>query len=151
MKEFKEIVNRKAKYEYHFLQTYEAGIQLVGTEVKSIKTGTANLTDAYCLFKNGELYIKSLYIAEYHFGNVHNHETRRDRKLLLKKQELKKIERRVKEKNNTVIPYKIYLNERGMIKVEINVCQGKKSYDKRESIKSKDQKRELDRMKKIRL
>ena len=102
MKDFKEIKNRKAKFEYHFLQSYEAGITLVGTEVKSIKSGLANLTDAYCIYKNGELFIKSLYIAEYPFGNVHNHETRRDRKLLLKKTELKKIERRVKEKGNSV-------------------------------------------------
>ena len=151
LKEFKEIVNRKAKFEYHFIQTYEAGVTLVGTEVKSIKTGNANLTDAYCLFKNGELYIKNLYIAEYHFGNVHNHETRRDRKLLLKKTELKKIERRVNEKGNTVVPYRIYLNDRGIIKIEIHVAQGKKSYDKRDAIKAKDQKRDLDRMKKIKL
>lgn len=151
MKDFKEIVNRKAKFEYQFLQTYEAGITLTGTEVKSIKLGLANLSDAYCLFKNGELYVKSMYIAEYNFGNVHNHETRRDRKLLLKKAELKKIERRVNEKGNSVIPYKIYLNERGMIKVEIAVAQGKKSYDKRESIKSKDLKRDLDRIKKLKL
>jgi SsrA-binding protein len=151
VKDFKEIVNRKAKFEYQFLQTYEAGITLVGTEVKSIKLGLANLRDAYCLFKNGELYIKSLYIGEYPFGNVNNHETRRDRKLLLKKSELKKIERRVKEKGNTVVPYRIYLSERGMIKIEINVAQGKKSYDKREAIKSKDQKRDMERMKKIKL
>tara|TARA_B100000497_G_scaffold73037_1_gene81952 strand:- start:755 stop:1210 length:456 start_codon:yes stop_codon:yes gene_type:complete len=151
VKDFKEIKNRKAKFEYHFLQSYEAGITLVGTEVKSIKSGLANLTDAYCIYKNGELFIKSLYIAEYPFGNVHNHETRRDRKLLLKKTELKKIERRVKEKGNSVIPYRIYLSERGMIKVEIHVAQGKKSYDKRESIRSKDQKRDLDRIKKISL
>ncbi len=151
MKDFKEIKNRKAKFEYHFLQSYEAGITLVGTEVKSIKSGLANLTDAYCIYKNGELFIKSLYIAEYPFGNVHNHETRRDRKLLLKKTELKKIERRVKEKGNSVIPYRIYLSERRMIKVEIHVAQGKKSYDKRESIRSKDQKRDLDRIKKISL
>jgi len=151
VKDFKEIKNRKAKFEYHFLQSYEAGITLVGTEVKSIKSGLANLTDAYCIYKNGELFIKSLYIAEYPFGNVHNHETRRDRKLLLKKTELKKIERRVKEKGNSVIPYRIYLSERRMIKVEIHVAQGKKSYDKRESIRSKDQKRDLDRIKKISL
>ncbi|MEE9373740.1 MAG: SsrA-binding protein SmpB [Saprospiraceae bacterium] len=151
MKEFKEIVNRKAKYEYQFLSTYEAGITLVGTEVKSIKTGEANISDAYCLFNGGELIIKSLYIAEYRFGNLHNHETRRDRKLLLKKAELKKIERRVNEKGNTIVPYKIYLNERGLIKLEIAVAQGKKTYDKRESLKAKDQKREMDRIKKINL
>lgn len=151
MKDFKEIVNRKAKFEYHFLQSFEAGVTLVGTEVKSIKNGEANLSDSYCLFKDGELFIKSLYIAEYKFGNVHNHETRRDRKLLLKKTELKKIERRVREKGNSVIPYRIYMNDRGLIKIEIALAQGKKSYDKRDSIKAKDQKRDMDRMKKIRL
>ena len=145
----KEIVNRKAKFEYNFLQRYEAGITLVGTEVKSIKSGDANLTDAYCLFKNGELIIKSLYVAKYHHGNRNNHETRRDRKLLLKKTELKKLERRVNEKGLTVVPYKIYLSERGMIKLEICLSQGKKAFDKRQSIKEKDQKRELARMRKM--
>ena len=149
MKVFKEIVNRKAKFEYHFLQDYDAGIMLVGTEVKSIKAGNANLTDAYCLFRDGELFMKNLYIAEYNYGNVNNHETRRDRKLLLKKAELKKMQRRVKEKGYSVVPYKIYQNERGMIKVEIYTAQGKKSFDKRNAIKDKDQKREMDRMKKL--
>jgi len=151
LKDFKEIVNRKAKFEYQFLQSFEAGVTLVGTEVKSIKNGEANLNDAYCLFKDGELFIKSMYVAEYRFGNVHNHETRRDRKLLLKKTELKKIERRVNEKGNAVVPYRIYMSERGMIKLEIALAQGKKSYDKRDAIKAKDQKRDMDRMKKIRL
>jgi len=149
MKVFKEIVNKKARYEFNFLQSFEAGIMLVGTEVKSIKSGEANLTDAYCLFKNGELYIKNLYIAEYNFGNVHNHETRRERKLLLKKVELKKIERRSQEKGYSIVPYKIYQNERGIIKLEIHLAQGKKSYDKRNSIKDKDLKRDMDRMKKL--
>ena len=145
----KEIVNRKARFEYNFFQTYEAGITLVGTEVKSIKGGNANLRDAYCLFKNGELIIKSLFIAEYHHGNRNNHVTRRDRKLLLKKGELKKLERRVNEKGLTIVPYKIYLSERGMIKLEICLSQGKKSYDKRKIILERDQKRELARMKKM--
>lgn len=149
LKVFKEIINRKAKFEYQFLQSFEAGIMLVGTEVKSIKDGNANLTDAYCLFKDGELYIKSLYIAEYAFGNQHNHESRRDRKLLLKKLELKKIERRINEKGNTLVPYKIYLNDRGIIKVEVHLAQGKKSFDKRNSIKEKDLKRDMDRIKKM--
>ncbi len=145
----REIVNRKAKFEYHFLQKYEAGITLVGTEVKSIKAGNANLKDAYCIFKNGELYIKSLYIAEYRHGNRNNHETRRDRKLLLRRGELKKLERRVNEKGLTLVPYKIYLSKRGLIKVEISLAQGKKSYDKRAAIREKDQKRELDRLRKL--
>ena len=143
-----EIVNRRAKFEYHFLQSYEAGILLTGTEVKSIKSGNANLSDAYCLFMNGELYIKSLYIAEYSHGNVHNHETRRDRKLLLRRPELKKLDRRVREKGLTIVPHRIYISERGFIKIEIALAQGKRAYDKRESIKEKDVRRDLDRMKK---
>jgi SsrA-binding protein len=146
----REIVNRKAKFEYHFLQKYEAGITLVGTEVKSIKAGNVNLRDAYCIFQHGELYIKSLYVAEYKHGNRNNHETRRDRKLLLKRAELKKLERRVNEKGLTLVPYKIYLSERGLIKVEISLAQGKKSYDKRKTIQERDQKRELDRLRKLR-
>lgn len=148
MEKTKEIVNRKAKFEYSFLQGFEAGIMLKGTEVKSLRVGNANLNDAYCLFVNGELFIKSLFIAEYDFGNVNNHETRRDRKLLLRKPELKKIERRVTEKGMSVVPYKIFFSERGFAKIEIFLAQGKKSFDKRTSIKEKDMKRDLDRMKK---
>ena len=141
----KEIVNRKAKFEYIQLQKYEAGIMLLGTEVKSLKSGQANLSDAYCLFQQGELILKSAFIAEYKHGNINNHETRRDRKLLLKKAELKKLERRVNEKGLTIVPYKFYFSERGFAKIEIWLAQGKKTFDKRESIKQKDLKRELER------
>lgn len=144
----KEIKNRKAKFEYSFVRNYEAGIVLHGTEVKSIRAGEANLNDAYCLFVNGELFIKSMYIAEYDHGNINNHETRRDRKLLLKKSELKKIEAKAKEKGFAIVPYRVYLSERRQIKIEIATAQGKKSYDKSKSIKEKDAKRDLDRMKK---
>lgn len=143
-----EIVNKKAKFEYHFVQTYEAGIALTGTEVKSVKAGNANLKDAYCIFWNGELIVKSLFIAEYKFGNIHNHESRRDRKLLLRKAELRKLERRVREKGLTLVPYRMYLSERGFIKLEIALAQGKKAYDKRHSIKEKDMRRDLERIKK---
>ena len=143
------IVNKKAKFEYHFLQTYEAGISLVGTEVKSIKAGNVSLADAYCLFRKVELFVKSLYIAEYEMGNINNHETRRDRKLLLKKPELRKLERRVSEKGLSIVPYRIYLSERGLIKMELALAQGKKSYDKRTSIKDRESKRDLDRIKKL--
>jgi len=142
----KEIINRKAKYEYHFLQSYEAGIKLVGTEVKSIKASNANLNDAYCIFIGDELFIKSMFIAEYHFGNINNHETRQDRKLLLKKTELKKLQKKVKEKGFSIIPYRIFMNERKFIKIEIALAQGKKSHDKRHAIKEKDNKRDLDRI-----
>jgi SsrA-binding protein len=144
------IVNKKAKFEYHFLQTFEAGIVLNGTEVKSIKAGNANLSDAYCIFWKDELILKSMFIAEYKFGNIHNHETRRDRKLLLNRSELKKLDRKVREKGLTIIPYKIYLSDRGLIKVEIALAEGKKAYDKRHSIKDKDMKRDLDRIRKFR-
>lgn len=144
-----EIVNRKATFEYKFLDTYEAGVMLTGTEIKSIRAGQANLNDAYCLFRKGELYIRSLFIAEYKFGNYYNHDTRRIRKLLLRKAELRKLERRVKERGFSIVPYRIYLSERGLAKIEIALAQGKKAYDKRESIKERDNKRDLDRIKKM--
>ncbi len=144
-----EIVNRKAKFEYSFIQEFEAGIMLTGTEVKSLRGGNGNLNDAYCLFVNNELYVKSMYIGEYDHGNINNHETRRDRKLLLRKPELKKIERRVTEKGLTLVPYKLFFSERGFAKLVIQLAQGKKAFDKRESIKEKDVKRDLDRMNKF--
>ncbi|NRA50263.1 MAG: SsrA-binding protein SmpB [Phaeodactylibacter sp.] len=144
-----EIVNRKAGFEYRFLDTYEAGIMLHGTEVKSIRKGNANLRDAYCFFRKGELFIKSLFIAEYEYGNIFNHESRRTRKLLLKRQQLKKLERHLKEKGLTIVPIRLYINERGLAKVEVALAQGKKVYDKRESIKQNDVKRDMDRLKKM--
>lgn len=141
----KEIVNRKAKFEYQFIQEFEAGIQLLGTEVKSIKAGNANLGDAYCFFKPDGLYIKSMFIAEYEMGNINNHETRRDRKLLLRKPELAKLRKKTKEKGYTIVPYRVYQSERGFIKIEIKMAQGKKAFDKRNSIKDRDIKRDMDR------
>lgn len=146
-----EIVNRRAEFEYHFLDTFEAGISLTGTEIKSLRGGNANINDAFCFFENGELYIKNMYIKEYAFATYFNHEARRTRKLLLRKLELRKLERRVKERGLTIVPYRLYFSERGFAKVEIALAQGKKSFDKRESIKEKDQRRDLDRMKKIKL
>ncbi|MEE9437941.1 MAG: SsrA-binding protein SmpB [Saprospiraceae bacterium] len=146
--ETKQIVNRKAKFEYQFLSEFEAGLVLVGTEVKAIKEGNANLSDAYCLFQDGNLTLKSMYVGEYKYGTINNHETRRDRRLLLRKSELKKIERRVVEKGMTLVPYKLYFSERGHIKLQIWLAQGKKSYDKRQSIKERENKRDLDRIKK---
>ena len=140
-----EIINRKAKFHYFFDAVFEAGIQLVGTEIKSIRLNNANLNDAYCIFKDNELFVKSLYVAPYEHGGQFNHDSRRLRKLLLKKNELKKIQRKFKEKGYTIIPYKLYINPRGLAKLEIALARGKKSYDKRESIKQKDQKRDMDR------
>ncbi len=147
----KEIKNRKAKFEYHFLTGFEAGMMLKGTEVKSLRNGEANLNDAYCMFVNNELFIKSMYIAEYAYGNINNHETRRDRKLLLRKTELKKIEKKISEKGFTLVPFKIFFSERGHAKVEIFLAQGKKAYDKRNTIKDRESKRDLDRIKKSNL
>ncbi len=148
MSSLKEIINRKAKFEYEFIQEYDAGMMLTGTEVKSLRGGNGNLTDAYCLFRNGELFIRSMYIGEYDHGNINNHETRRERKLLLKKTELKKLERRVTEKGLTIVPYKVFFSERGLAKVKVILSQGKKAYNKKEVIRERDAKREMDRIKK---
>lgn len=144
-----EIKNRKASFDYKFIETFEAGIKLFGTEIKSIRAGNANLKDAYCSFESGELYVNSLFISEYLFGNNFNHETRRTRKLLLHRRELKKLRKKTKEKGFSIIPFRLFINERGFAKLDIALAQGKKSYDKRDSIKAKDNKRELDRMKKF--
>lgn len=149
-KKNKEVVitNRRAKFEYHFLSEFDAGIMLVGTEVKSVRAGEANLKEAYCVFKEDELYIRDLYIAEYKYGNQNNHETKRPRKLLLKRIELRKLLKKTKEKGYTIVPTKMFFSERGLIKVKIALAQGKKSFDKRESIKDRDLKRDMDRIKK---
>ena len=147
----KEIVNRKAKFEYSFLQMFEAGIVLTGTEVKALRLGLANLNDAYCLFDHGNLVVKNMFISEYDHGTVYNHDSRRDRRLLLRKTELKKMERKVTEKGFTIVPYRLYFSERGFAKLEVALAQGKKAFDKRDSIKERDSKRDLDRLKKIKL
>lgn len=144
-----EIVNRRADFEYSFIDTFEAGIVLTGTEIKSIRKGNANLRDAYCYFKKGELYIKSLFIAEYSFAHQFNHETRRTRKLLLRRGQLRKLEKQVKERSYTIIPVRLYITDRGFAKIEIALAQGKKVHDKRQSIKERDVKRELSRIKKM--
>lgn len=146
-----QIVNRKAEHEFAFVKKYEAGIILNGTEVKALREGMANLSDAFCYFIKNELFVKSMFIAEYANGNIYNHEARRLRKLLLRNSEIKVLLRRVAEKGLTIVPYKIYFNERGIAKLEICLAQGKKSYDKRDSIKERDNKREMDRLKKIKL
>ena len=144
-----EIVDRKADFEYSFIDTYEAGIVLTGTEIKSIRAGNANLRDAYCYFRKGELYIKSLFIAEYSFANQFNHDTRRTRKLLLRRGQLRKMEKQVKERGFTIVPIRLYINDRGFAKLEIALAQGKKVHDKRQSIKERDVKRDLSRIKKM--
>jgi SsrA-binding protein len=143
-----EITNRRARFEYHFEQEYEAGLVLSGTEIKSIRAGNANLSDAYCIFEGDELWVRSLYVAEYELGTDNNHEARRPRKLLLRRPELRKLQRRVKEKGFTIVPYKLFISERGYAKLLIALASGKKSYDKRDTIKQRDDKRSLDRLKK---
>ncbi len=145
-----EIINRKAKYEYQFIQTFEAGMQLLGTEVKSIRLGQANMTDAWCLFQGDELFLKNLHISEYEQASAHQHEPKRTRKLLMRKPELKKIHRKVKEKGYSLIPYRIFFSDRGLVKCEIVLAQGKKSFDKRDSIKRRDVERDMDRAKRVR-
>jgi SsrA-binding protein len=145
-----EIINRKARYEYHINATFEAGMMLTGTEVKSIRAGQAQINDAYCLFQGEELFLRNMHISEYKDGGPFNHEPRRVRKLLLKKNELKKLFRRSTEKGFTIIPLRIHISERGLIKCDVALVQGKKSFDKRETIKQKDVERDLERHKKVR-
>ncbi|MCO5248454.1 MAG: SsrA-binding protein SmpB [Chitinophagales bacterium] len=139
-----DIVNKKAKFNYEFIQTYTAGIQLQGTEIKSIRDGKVNLTDAFCYFSKDELWVKNIHISPYIFGSYNNHEPMRVRKLLLHRRELGKLQIAVKEKGMTIIPYRIYLNERNLIKVDIALAKGKKTFDKRETIKERDVKRQID-------
>jgi SsrA-binding protein len=142
--------NKKAFFLYEIVETYTAGIQLLGTEIKSIRGGKASLTETYCAFQGKELYIKNMYIAEYDMGGYVNHEPRRDRKLLLNRKELDKMEKKMKEKGFTVIPLSLFINEKGKAKVDIGLARGKKQFDKRQDIKQKDSKRELDRLNKNR-
>ncbi|MDD3724925.1 MAG: SsrA-binding protein SmpB [Bacteroidales bacterium] len=141
-----EIKNRRAGFEYFFLQSYTAGIVLRGTEIKSLREGKANLTDSYCSFLNGELWVNNLHISEYRFGSYYNHEVKRSRKLLLNAHELRKLLAKTKEKGLTIIPVMLFIDSRGYAKLEIALAKGKHSYDKRETIKQKDNKRELDRL-----
>ena len=143
------IKNKKASHDYEFLEKYVAGIMLSGTEIKSIRLGKATLADSYCVFNNGELFIKGMHISEYWWGNLNNHDPIRERKLLLTKRELRKIERKVKEAGLTIIVIKVFINGKGLAKAEIAIAKGKKEYDKRESLKRKDAAREMERMRKI--
>jgi SsrA-binding protein len=141
-----QIKNKKAFFEYEILESLTAGIKLVGTEIKSIRNGRANLTDSYCQFERNELYVKNLHIAEYELGTINNHIAKRDRKLLLQRRELQRWQKKVKESGLTIIPLKLFINPRGLAKLEIGLCRGKKVYDKRESIKERDHSRDMDRM-----
>jgi SsrA-binding protein len=139
------IKNKQANFEYFIIEKYEAGIQLMGTEIKSIRAGKATITDGYCSFIGNELYLMNIHISEYSFGSFYNHAPKRERKLLLNKKELKKIQGKLKDVGMTIIPLAIVINERGFAKVEIGIAKGKKLHDKRDTLKEKDAKIEMDR------
>lgn len=141
-----KIVNRKAAFHYFISETWEAGIVLTGTEIKSIREGKANLSDAYCLFRDSSLWLKNMHISAYEHGGYSNHEPKRERKLLLHRYQLRRIHAKLKERGITLIPVSLYINERGYAKVELGLARGKKLYDKRESIKTAESKRELGRI-----
>ena len=139
------IKNRRATFDYEVLERYTAGIQLFGTEIKSIRESKASLVDTYCQFVGTELWVKQMHIVEYRFGTYSNHETKRDRKLLMTRKELRKLEKQVKDTGKTIIPLRLFINEKGFAKMEIALCQGKHTYDKRQALRAADDKRELQR------
>ena len=137
------ILNKKAKFEYIILDRYTAGIVLYGTEIKSIREGKASLADSYCAVEHGEMYVKQMHIAEYRFGSYANHDAKRDRKLLLQRREIRKLEKATKDTGKTIIPLELFINEKGLAKMEIALCQGKHTYDKRQSLREADDKRHI--------
>lgn len=139
------IKNKRASFDYEFIDTYTAGIVLTGTEIKSIRQGKASLVDTYCFFSKGELWVKNMHIAEYFYGSYNNHAARRDRKLLLTRKELRKLERDTQAPGFTIVPTRLYINEKGLAKVVVALAKGKKEFDKRETLKEKDARREMDR------
>lgn len=145
-----EIVNRKARHDYFIEGTYECGIELQGTEVKSIRNGSCNIKDSYGIIKSGELFLLNMFINHYKEGNIFNHDEIRTRKLLLHKKEINKISKEVEQQGLTLIPLKVYFKH-GKVKIQLGICRGKKTYDKRETIKQKDIKRQLDKINKYRV
>ena len=143
-----KILNRDARFSFELLDEFDAGIMLTGTETKSLRNGGGSFNDAYCMMKSGELWLKNLHIPEYSYGNLNNHEPTRLRKLLLTHRELKKIDAKIREKGLTVVPVELFMSERGFFKVRVALGRGKKSFDKRNTIKDRDAKRTLDRIKK---
>ena len=141
------IKNRRASFDYIFTETFTAGIVLTGTEIKSIRLSKVSLVDTYCTFINEELWVKNMHVAEYFYGSYNNHAARRDRKLLLERKELRKLKQAVKNPGFTIVPMRLFINEKGLAKLVIALARGKHEYDKRESIKERDDKRELDRIK----
>ena len=140
-----KIKNKRASWEFYLIERLVAGIVLTGTEIKSLRHGKASLADSYCFFEGGELFVRGMHIAEYSYGTYNNHLAKRDRKLLLTARELKKLNTKVKEKSMTIVPIMIFINDKGLAKLEIALAKGKHYYDKRENLKEKDHKREIDR------
>ncbi len=139
------IKNKRAKFEYHLFDIYTAGIQLTGTEIKSIRNSKASILEAYCIFDNGEVFIRNMHVTEYENGSFYNHKPRADRKLLLNRKEINKIQKYLMIKGNTLIPLKMFLSEKGWVKIDIACAQGKKLFDKRHDLKEKDDKRDMAR------
>ena len=140
------IKNKRASFDYEFIDTYTAGIVLTGTEIKSIRLGKASLVDTYCYFVNGELWVKNMHIAEYFYGSWGNHAVRRERKLLLQRSELRALARDAQNPGYTIVPVRLFINEKGLAKLVIALAKGKKEYDKRQTLKEKEDKRELARI-----
>jgi len=140
------IRNKRATFDYELIDSYTAGIVLTGTEIKSIRAGKASLVDTFCFFANDELWVKNIHIAPYVYGSYNNHVARHDRKLLLNRKELTKLQKMTKEAGFTLIPTRMFINDKGLAKLVISIARGKKQYDKRQSLKMKDDRREMDRM-----
>jgi SsrA-binding protein len=149
MKNDVQIKNKRAYFDYHVLEVFNAGLGLLGTEIKAIRQGKANMSDAFCMFIGNVLYVRNLHISEYSHSSFHHHDIKRDRVLLLHKKELKKLKAKSEEKGFTIVPLRIFTNERGFAKIEIALAQGKKEFDKRDSIKDRESKREMDRALKV--
>lgn len=142
------IKNKRAQHDYHILDTWTAGIVLTGTEIKSIRDGKAGLVDTFCFILDGEVWVKNMYVAEYANGTYNNHQVRRDRKLLLNRKEIRHLVSETRTPGYTIVPLKLFIDENGLAKLDIGLCRGKKEYDKRASLKDKQDKREIDRIRK---
>lgn len=144
-----QIKNRKAAFEYFFIEEFTAGIVLTGTEIKSIRAGKASLVDTYCTIINGEMWVKGMSISPYFFGSYNNHEQKRDRKLLLTRREINRLESATKQTGYTIVPTLVFIDEKGLAKMDLALCKGKKAYDKRQTLKEKEDRREMDRAMKV--
>ena len=140
------IKNKRASFDYELLETFTAGLVLTGTEIKSIRLGKASLVDTFAIVENGEVWVKNMYVAEYFFGTYNNHAPRRDRKLLLNRKEIRRLQTAAKDRGFTLVPTRLFINERGLAKLVLAIARGKKEYDKRQSIRERDDRREIDRM-----